>query len=903
MILHRLTNSYGWQIALLIFIALISVGCSKSGDNPGNNLTSPINAATGRMLFPVIQAASVEVYALPLNGAGPLVSTTTSSNNDFNNNGWFSLLNSTIQENGLYLLSVSGGTIIDADLDGIQDNQGLPNPAVYHSVFSGAQILKGNLQVSLLNELLYQRLFFALNANYDNATIIKEADRFSPALVHTDLNNSGSVDSTDLAVLDPYANSSAMVPTSARLRAVQTDLLAGNNISEQALQITEFLLALNDGPPNTPANSLNALENFYTDVVEADGLLYAGLHTAGIQTLNAARPTEILDTVRFSEFYNLPDTRIVKRGNKVYQKLLNNIAIWDVSDPNAIASTPIQISLTTSKPDLSIANVWAIQVEQYGNSTLAFFLLTPANQIDTELHVVDITNSSAPVWLYSLTTPANAKKFSVQGDYAYFNGALSNATGQFHIYTVSSTAMTLVISPNSDFKPNGELEPLLAENYFVVTGRNSENRDGIELFDVSQPSAPVSIGSFVFPQNLLSQCPLQGAHVQGNLLLISYAQCGIQVFDIGLSGTVRAIAKLGEMTGYGMGLGLAGSSGTVHVADHRSGLSHYRLAGFINPATDMLRGAYAYDSTEFAGLAIQGQHAHVMKNGNTYQVLDIADPVHVSTLLTLSVDNSEAIAVSGNVAYIGADNGNVTIVDSTASPPTPRSLSVATTKTMAVQIDGNLLYIGNQGASGQSGSLSIFDISDQSNPVPVLSLYALANLTTERQAGLNIWDMLIENQVLYIASGRGLLVYDVANPAVPTRLATYDVSLLTKKSDGCKRLVKQGSSVFLTDFRKTQLLVIDVSQPSSPSLSNTIQITGEITDIALMDGIAYISAREAGTHLYDVSQPLQLKRIGHIPTPTRAMGLSLTAEYLMIRNETQGLQFFNRIAATNLHRL
>lgn len=127
-----------------------------------------------------------------------------------------------------------------------------------------------------------------------------------------------------------------------------------------------------------------------------------------------------------------------------------------------------------------------------------------------------------------------------------------------------------------------------------------------------------------------------------------------------------------------------------------------------------------------------------------------------------------------------------------------------------------------------------------------------------RLSGLGIEgsiDAAIEGQVLYVAGGGGLHIFDISNPRVPRRLGV--LSGLGKP----RQLVVRGGTAYIT-ARENGLFIIDVRDATHPARICQYDSIELATGVALSGDICLLACRQFGVELVDIRDPSRPRYLG-----------------------------------------
>ncbi|MGB5964247.1 MAG: PKD domain-containing protein, partial [Sulfurimonadaceae bacterium] len=121
-----------------------------------------------------------------------------------------STFKASVTDNGLYLISATGGEDVDTDDDLNMDATPTSNFGTIHAIVSGANIKENGLKINILTELGYQvSKHLLLNAE-DALSALPKLDEAAQALLNIDMNNDSIIDHTDLHAWVPSFDKTAL---------------------------------------------------------------------------------------------------------------------------------------------------------------------------------------------------------------------------------------------------------------------------------------------------------------------------------------------------------------------------------------------------------------------------------------------------------------------------------------------------------------------------------------------------------------------------------------------------------------------------------------------------------------------------------------------------------------------
>ena len=89
------------------------------------------------------------------------------------------------------------------------------------------------------------------------------------------------------------------------------------------------------------------------------------------------------------------------------------------------------------------------------------------------------------------------------------------------------------------------------------------------------------------------------------------------------------------------------------------------------------------------------------------------------------------------------------------------------------------------------------------------------------------------------------------------------------------------------------LKVIDISDPSSPTLADTYDTTGRAKHTFVSGDYAYVADLFGGLVILDISDPTSLIHAGSISTSHQALDVTVSGDYAYVADEQSGLQVFD----------
>lgn len=535
------------------------------------------------------------------------------------------------------------------------------------------------------------------------------------------------------------------------------------------------------------AGLYSASQAIIQEVAVSGNYAYLSLGSNGLDIVNILDPKAPEQVTRLGS----PSLGAAKvSGNFVYGAeavSLNgsNSSILHVID----VSTPT-LPAAIGSLDLSTLNTVANDPAEYVTSIAVsgsrlYVVSFAAENSDWRLRIIDASVSQGvatltPVGLRSLGNINTVRDIKVVDGAAYL--ALGN--DGIAIFDVSNPAQIL---DQGDAPTNGSAQSLwVTDNRLSVIYDNSEGPSGLSMFDVSNPLQPTELGDIRINQvgdvvgagdyvyigtdwrdvGLLSanvgtapvqtkvDAPALSFYSQemvasGNYLYVlgySGANDDLQVFDI--SSPEQPIS-LTSITIANNAAGFAISGNRAYFADASAGLVVADITDPQQPGP--LAGAQLGGSP--SDIAVSGGHAYVTDLQLGLQIFNIAStPVAAPTVSTSG--NANAVAISGNYAFVATDAGLDAINITTPTTATLVSSQGSVDNLVAIAISGNYAYV----ASNASGDVAVVNISD---PTAMTVVHHIAAWAYSPQQQLQLR---VAGDKLYVLDSTEISIIDISDP-------------------------------------------------------------------------------------------------------------------------------------------
>ena len=218
------------------------------------------------------------------------------------------------------------------------------------------------------------------------------------------------------------------------------------------------------------------------------------------------------------------------------------------------------------------------------------------------------------------------------------------------------------------------------------------------------------------------------------------------------------------------------------------------------------------------------------------------------------------------------------VIDVT-NPAAPTLLS-ATTNSFASQgvaAAGTLMYLASPDVNPtlNKGGLYVVNAAVPTAPTVLANVYGGFDGAGVAVAGS-----------LAVAAGNtaGLRVVDVTVPTDPRLVGSLAGNMKAVAMAGQRAYVLQTVS---GNPAHTDLLVVDLTLPATPSILGRVNLTPSITvGVKVVGSLAYVAAGSSGLQIVDVSTPATPTIIGTLDTPGTASGVAVANGYAYVADGT-----------------
>jgi hypothetical protein len=530
--------------------------------------------------------------------------------------------------------------------------------------------------------------------------------------------------------------------------------------------------------------------------------------------------------------------------DKVLTSDANGLASWQNSDMTQLASTAsacyqLSGSAETGTNPLSIAvlNNYAYVVNETSNT----------------LQIFDVSTLSSPSLVGSVGTGIHPRSVAVSGDYAYVVNNGSNSLQVFNVSTPSSPSLAGSISTDSE-----PMSVAVSGNFAYVVNFVSNS---LQIFNISTPSSPSLAGSAV-----TGSAPNSVA-VSGNYAyVVNYSGNSMQVFNVSTpsSPSQESIVGAGSFP-----TSVAVSGNYAYVVNF---VSNTLLVFNVNTPSDPVLESSVGTGDNPASVTASGNYVYVANNGShTMQIFNASAPSSPSLAGSLSTGlYPSSIAVSGNYAYVvNAVSNSLQIFENTCPQ-----------QNLIVE-NGNMVWVS---PSWQNNNEDIYNANTgnvgigETNPTAKLDVAGTVKITDGTQ-GVN---KVLTSDVNGLASWQNSELTQLASNS--SALVCYQTVGEINADNYPVSLAVSANYVFVVNEFANSMQVINVSNPSNPSLTSSIETEPNPLSIAISGNYAYVLGNSGSFQIFNISNPSSPSLAGSLIIGSNPLSFAVSGNYAYVVN-------------------
>jgi len=774
----------------------------------------------------VLADATVKFYQFQNDGNRTLLFQEKSSK-DFTleGSGKFDTYADKLETDKLYLIEISGGVDYDSNNNGIKESNITINSGKIRAIVTKDEIinLAQKLNITGISELIYEELLPTIKHHFSKASILEGRAKFAKEIVG-DINEDGTIDYSDVLLFDPTKDQSKL----------QGALYNNYNRIADAIRVGKLAI-LNIDPEIAHIQTYNFARNITFNRERSQIFIADGM--SGITIIDNATMSVV--------------------GNFKTKDFARHIALSSDEKLAYVADSKAGLTVFDLVAKKIVSNTPTYDTNTSGDHDARFIVLS---QDGTKLY---LAASESGVLIYSLENP---KEPQLIGQYdtpdVAYNIKLSNDEKRLFIADGKSGLIAVDCDNNSTL---GTFDTYGSANSVTLSQDETkayiaDGYKGMVIADISDPSNMGYLGHIDTP-DFASAITLNSDESKA---YIADRKSNIQIVD--LSGEKLRIIQSIQTPYRTYAIELTPNESYLYAATGTNGLEIIATKKFTNPfIINHIQSAYkSYRVT------LKDDFLYSTEGKAGLQIVNIANKSNLQIITDFNTDGFTLdIAINGSKAYLADGYKGIKKVDISDSS-NPEIIGTYDTDgfTSSLQLHPqNKVLIISDGTKG----IKLFDSEN---------LTLLDTFTLESKAlDITLSD---DEKELFVALGNGgvaILSFDNGELKEKSILATNSY---------IKHITLDGENAYLTGD-KSQLLLMDLATKTitksipigefayncsadsnyiyvangkdgftivdkkSYKEIGKIALEGEVRDIAIRDGIAYVASSEGGVYLIDIS--------------------------------------------------
>lgn len=832
-----------WNLILTVML-IVAVGCgggSKGGGRTGEEPeTDPGPVTTGRALLGVLAGADVSVYN-SMDLKTPIHTTATSENEDILLAGSFDIPERLIDDDGLYVIAISGGDDLDVNNDGIADATPTGNEGTLHLAIPGSRMKAGDFQANILTEIIYQKVRYLLLADYPVETVETVMGRYACALLKADVDGDRDMDLEDIMAFDPVTDRALSSRSWGELNdfiwAVRNNEPLGDAM-DTIRENTVSMLETDESPAELE------IRGDYAYLLDSKGFSDTGISTLKvIDYTNPSQPTVVGEE-------DLPGNAraLTLSGDYAYvADGYNGLSIVSISSP----SYPWLMGNVTfdgSTRDVAVSGDTAF-VTNYINRVY-----------NDDLVMVDISDPRSPSVITTLDLPGTVSKISVYGNTAY----IISSQG-LHIVDITDPSAPGLVETYDSFAYDISIAQVWGSHLVAIDCDYYTGDAVFRIYDISTPTVPDQTGYMRFSATFI-----EDLFISGDTAYVLTAASGITAIDISDLSHPRLDHTMTAPGGYAQNLFVSGT--TAWLSEGRMGLLTMDLS---HPDDEMIFSSLAV-STGSNLVDARGNYAYVDDGFAGLNIVNIMDPDFPSTVGTIPHVIVEDFALTGDYAVLIDLYTNVGIWN-ISDPRAPAQENTIDTERRCLAVYGDYILVGYNTYTPTYG-LRVFNMVDPENPALVgdVDIPGLPKAIT------------VYSHYALVADGdEGVLVIDLEDLEAPEIVATIPTSF------SASHVAVSGTTAWIAENER--VVGVSMADPASPAVLARIPVSGTALRLAVENNWLYVASGTAGIQVIDISDPADIHLDCSMFTSHEAKDIALANGYLFVADDRAGLSIFRAI--------
>jgi len=386
------------------------------------------------------------------------------------------------------------------------------------------------------------------------------------------------------------------------------------------------------------------------------------------------------------------------------------------------------------------------------------------------------------------------------------------------------------------------------------------------LFDVSTPASPILISSLELPYYAMD------VYVKDDLAYLSQIDYGFSIIDVSDSANPVLLSTVTDI-GYVTDIHVNGDF--AYVSRPSAGDFDYaiRVYDITNPSNPIYMNKLCYGQG-VRRLVTNDTHLYTaysgeFLNGTRYssiKIFNIEDPYLIwQTGEFYEPERSITfeLFISGSFLYAGqvTGSGNYLNIYNVASPSNPTFVNQFSVEGVII----DLHVVDSTYAYLATNEVGLIIVN-------TVTLTELSRLDTD----CYLWGVYVSSDHAYLADLGSLKVVDVSNPTSPTVISTIESTPVTSST-----VVIKDDYAIVGDTTKG-FAIYDISDKTNPINVNYTQISDGVIDLEINGDYLYVLGLPFYFHVYDISNPVNPIEVGNYNCTTTVFGLTIQGSHAFI---------------------
>lgn len=468
------------------------------------------------------------------------------------------------------------------------------------------------------------------------------------------------------------------------------------------------------------------------------------------------------------------------------------------------------------------------------------------------IEVYDVSSKQSATLISRISVSAWAAKFDIEGNLLYVGCGIvyePSGSSSLEVYDISDLQFPRAVSSYSFWGSMSDISVANERAYIAA------DRDGLVVFDVSQPSNPF-IESCVEAPGKIETCATTRDGVLVTQAITPPLLTGYQGYDVCASDV--------ENRPVNASIPSDPDSSSMLLLEALNGDS-LSVIGHYHPEVRSLR------------VDLHDRYAIALGEAGRLALVDLRAPRSMEELGSIQLPEISRepgqVRAVGDLVYVCSGMGGLFIVD-VSEPSRPRVATVYETQGSCYDIVllGKYAYV----ADGPNG-LVVLDLSDLRNPVEV------------SRVSVPDWALLVELVGTHLFVGArfgGLGCFDVSDPAVPKLVSSYP-------SAGEGTLINSMAFVGHYGYLSgggSDIRIVDFSDLSSPRLVDSVGLPSLVRALACGGGYL-VAALGDGVEVFDISVEAKPVAVSWIESLGFSSDVSIDGHLVAVADYTSLIEY------------